>query len=104
METTVLYWLFALVLLVSELIFGKNLIAAMMKAQLTLPQPVWRKLNLSWSGFFAGMGGLNIYVAYNFSESAWVNFKLFGFMGIMLLFVLLQGLVLAKYMEEGEKP
>ena len=103
-KPTVLYWLFALVLLVSELFFGKNLIAAMMKAQLTLPQAVWRKLNLSWSGFFAGMGGLNIYVAYNFSESAWVNFKLFGFMGIMLVFVLLQGLMLAKYMEEGEKP
>lgn len=102
-KPTVLYWLFAVVLLVSELAFGKNLIAAMMKAQLELPQPVWRKLNLSWSGFFGGMGGLNLYVAYNYSEPTWVNFKLFGFLGIMFVFVLLQGLMLAKYVEEGDK-
>jgi intracellular septation protein len=102
-KPTVLYWLFAVVLLVSELVFGKNLIAAMMKAQIELPPPVWRKLNLSWAAFFAGMGALNLYVAYNFSEPTWVNFKLFGFLGIMLVFVLLQGLMLAKYMDEAEK-
>jgi intracellular septation protein len=92
------------VLLVSELAFHKNLIAAMMKAQIELPGPVWRNLNLSWSGFFGLMGGLNLYVAYNFSEATWVNFKLFGFLGIMLVFVLLQGLMLAKYVEQEDKP
>ena len=103
-KLTVLYWLFAILLLVAELIFGKNLIAAMMKEQIALPQPVWRKLNFSWATFFAGVGGLNLYVAYNYSEATWVNFKLFGFLGIMLVFVLLQGLMLAKYVEEGDKP
>ncbi len=103
-KPTVLYWLFAVVLLAAEYVFGKNLIAAMMKAQIELPPPVWRRLNLSWAVFFGGMGGLNLYVAYNFSEPAWVNFKLFGFLGIMLVFVLLQGLVLAKYIQEGDKP
>lgn len=103
-KPTVLYWLFAAVLLVSQLMFNKNLIASMMKAQIQLPTPVWRKLNLSWAAFFAGMGGLNLYVAYNYSEPTWVNFKLFGFLAIMFVFVLLQGLMLAKYMEEGDKP
>lgn len=103
-KPTVLYWLFAVVLLGAQLLFGKNLIAAMMKAQIKLPEPVWRKLNFSWAAFFGGMGGLNLYVAYNFSEPAWVNFKLFGFLGIMLVFVLLQALMLAKYVEEGERP
>ena len=103
-KPTVLYWLFAVVLLVAEYFFGRNLIAAMMKAQIELPKPVWRKLNLSWAAFFGGMGGLNLYVAYHFSEPTWVNFKLFGFLGIMLVFVLLQGVVLAKYIEEGDQP
>ncbi|MEJ5212047.1 MAG: septation protein A [Burkholderiales bacterium] len=102
-KPTVLYWLFAVVLLGADLLFGRNLIAAMMRQQIKLPESVWRRLNLSWAGFFALMGGLNLFVAYRFSEAAWVNFKLFGFLGIMLVFVLLQALMLAKYVEEGER-
>ncbi|MCL6556816.1 MAG: septation protein A [Burkholderiales bacterium] len=101
-KPTVLYWLFAVVLLAAERLFGRNLIAAMMKNQIKLPDAVWHRLNLSWATFFAFMGGLNLVVAYRFSEAAWVNFKLFGFLGIMLVFILLQGLMLAKYVEEGE--
>ena len=99
-KPTVLYWLFASVLLVSHVFFRKNLIRAMMEQQLTLPEAVWGRLNASWVAFFALMGGINLYVAFNFSTETWVNFKLFGFMGLMLVFVVLQGLMLGKYMED----
>jgi len=99
-KPTVLYWLFAGVLGVAEVAFGKNLIRSMMEHQVTLPDPVWARLNLSWIAFFVGMGALNLYVAYNFSTDAWVNFKLFGGMGLMLVFVVLQALFLARHIEE----
>ena len=97
-KPTVLYWLFGAVLAGGALT-GRNLIKAMMSQQIRLPEPVWARLNWSWVGFFAFMGAANLYVAYNYSESTWVSFKLFGGMGLMLLFVLAQGLVLARYME-----
>ncbi len=98
-KPTVLYWLFAAVLAGAALT-GRNLIKAMMSKQIALPEPVWAKLNWSWVGFFAFMGAANLFVAYNFSESAWVNFKLFGGLGLMLLFVLAQGVVLSRYAED----
>jgi intracellular septation protein len=99
-KPTVLYWLFAGVLAGGELLAGRNLLRALLGAQLELPEAAWRRLNLSWIGFFAFMGAANLLVAYNFSTDAWVNFKLFGGIGLMLLFVLAQGLVLAKYLQE----
>lgn len=96
-KPTVLYWLFASSFLVAEFGFGKNLIRTVMSKELQLPDPVWRKLLWSWIGFFALMGGVNLYVAFNYSTEAWVNFKLFGFMSMMFVFVIIQGLMLAKY-------
>lgn len=103
-KPTVLYWLFATVLLGSALLFKKNLIRNMLEAQVTLPEPLWMRLNLAWVAFFATMGGLNLYVAFHYSEADWVNFKLFGGMGLMLAFIVAQGLMLAKYVEENEIP
>jgi intracellular septation protein len=102
-KPTVLYWLFAAALAVAHLCFSKNLIRAMMGAQLSLPDPVWTRLLASWIAFFSVMGALNLIVAYNFSTDAWVNFKLFGGIGLMLVFVVLQGLMLARHIEE-KKP
>jgi intracellular septation protein len=99
-KPTILYWVFASVLLGSALLFRKNLIRAMLEAQVALPEPLWLRLNLAWVAFFTAMGALNLYVAYNFSEADWVNFKLFGGMGLMLAFIVAQGLVLAKYIPE----
>ncbi len=99
-KPTVLYWLFGAALAVAELAFRKNLIRAMMEAQVTLPEAVWGKLLASWIAFFALMGALNLAVAYNFSTDAWVNFKLFGGIGLMLAFILLQALMLARYIED----
>ncbi len=98
-KPTVLYWLFASVLAGGALA-GRNLIKAMMSKQIALPERVWARLSWSWVAFFALMGCANLYVAYNYSESTWVSFKLFGGMGLMLLFVLAQGLVLARYVED----
>jgi intracellular septation protein len=99
-KPTILYWCFATALLGSALLFKKNLIRAMLEAQVALPEPLWVRLNLAWVAFFAAMGGLNLYVAYHYSEADWVNFKLFGGMGLMLAFIVGQGLVLAKYIPE----
>jgi intracellular septation protein len=72
----------------------------MLGGQVRMPDFAWKRLNWSWIGFFAFMGAANLYVAYSFSTDAWVNFKLFGGMGMLLAFVLLQALVLARYIEE----
>jgi len=99
-KPTVLYWLFGAALAGGDLFFGKNLIRAMLSQQVDMPDPAWKKLNWSWVGFFAFMGLANLYVAFNFPTDTWVNFKLFGGLGLMLVFVLAQGMFLAKYVEE----
>jgi intracellular septation protein len=101
-KPTVLYWLFATVLLGSALLFKRNLIRGMLEQQVSLPEPLWMRLNLAWVAFFTTMGILNLYVANNYSEADWVNFKLFGGMGLMFAFIIAQGLLLAKYVEENE--
>lgn len=101
-KPTVLYWLFAVVLAGGAL-FGRNPIRAMLAEQITLPEPVWARLNLSWIAFFAIMGIANLYVAYAFSEETWVNFKLFGGMGAMLAFVLVQGLLISRHLPKEEE-
>ena len=99
-KPTILYWVFAVSLAFSALILKKNPMKAMLGEQLTLPEPVWSKVNLSWIAFFAVMGVLNLVIAFNFPTDTWVNFKLFGGMGLMLVFVLGQGMLLSKYIEE----
>jgi intracellular septation protein len=101
-KPTVLYWLLGMVLGGAPLMFGRNLIRAMLSEQVRLPDPVWSRLNWSWVGFFVFMGGLNLYVAYNYSTDLWVNFKLFGGMGLMLVFVVVQALFLARHVEDKQ--
>jgi intracellular septation protein len=101
-KPTVLYWIFALVLILSAALFGKNLIRAMLEAQIDAPDHVWSRLNLAWAVFFAGMGAANLFVALSFPTDIWVNFKLFGTMGLMLVFILAQGFWLNRYLTEPE--
>ncbi|MBB3256723.1 intracellular septation protein [Paraburkholderia bannensis] len=101
-KPTVLYWAFSVVLLVSQVAFGKNLIEAMMGKQISLPQRVWTQLNLVWSVFFALLGILNLFVAFHFSTDAWVDFKLFGATGILVVFIVGQSLWLSRHMKEEE--
>ena len=104
-KPTVLYWAFAVALGGGALIFKKNLIRTLLAGQLELPDHVWQRLNWSWCGFFTFMGFANLAVAFAFglSTDAWVNFKLFGGMGLMFVFAIAQGLFLSKYMEEKEE-
>lgn len=98
-KPTALYWVISGALLISQWL-GKNGIRKVLGDQLELPDHAWRQLNHAWAGFFAFMGGLNLWVAYNFSEAIWVNFKLFGGMGLIIVFAIAQSLYLAKYVEE----
>ncbi len=98
-KPTVLYWLFGAVLAGSALV-RRNLVRSVLSAEMRLPDAVWTGLNLSWVAFFAFMGAANLYVAYNYPTDLWVNFKLFGGMGLMLLFVVAQAFVLARYVED----
>jgi len=100
-KPTVLYWVFAVALAGAQLLMRKNPIRMMMGHQVDLPDAVWDKLNMAWAGFFAAMGALNLYVAFNFSTSAWVNFKMFGSIGLMIAFVVAQSMVLSKYMKDA---
>src|SRR6185503_808910 len=100
-KPTVLYWLFGAVLAGSALM-KRNLIRTVLSQEMQLPDAVWARLNLAWVAFFAFMGAANLYVAFNYPTDSWVNFKLFGGMGLMLLFVVGQALVLARYVEEKQ--
>ena len=101
-KPTVLYWLFGVALVVSASVFRRNLIRLMLSEQVQLPERLWARLNWSWVAFFAFMGAANLYVAYNYSTDLWVDFKLFGGTGLMVAFVVIQSLLLAKYV--ADKP
>jgi len=98
-KPTVVNWLFAVAFLVTAYVGERSLLQRMMCHAVTLPDAIWRRLNWAWIAFFAAMGVLNLVVAYQFSEDTWVKFKLFGLMGLTLLFVLAQAPYLAKHME-----
>lgn len=100
-KPTVLYWIFAAAIFGAAL-FGKNLIRTMMNSQMELPDAAWRQMNLSWGGFFAFMGIANLWVANHFSTDGWVNFKLYGSIVLMLVFVVIQSLMLSKYLDKEE--
>lgn len=99
-KPTVLYWLIATVLLASNQILKKNLIQAMLEKHMILPSLVWNRLNLGWVSFFVVMGCINLYVAFSFSVDTWVTFKLFGATGLMLVFVMMQVIMLGRYLKE----
>jgi len=100
-KPTILFWLFAGVL-AGAMMLGKNLIRTMLSAQLTLPDVVWTRLTLSWIAFFACLGVLNLYFAYYHSEAVWVNFKLFGDLGLTFVFLVAQLLVLSRYIDDKD--
>jgi intracellular septation protein len=95
-KPTIVNWLFAAAFLVSEFLSGPSIVQRMLGENVALDGPSWTKLNLMWVGFFVVAGALNIFVAYRFDEATWVNFKLFGLMGLTLLFALAQGVWIAR--------
>ena len=105
-KPTILYWLMGGVLLGGELFFKRNFLMNLMSAQLQLPDDIWRRLLFAWVFFFAAMGVVNLWVAFHFDTDTWVNYKLFGGIGLMLVFVLAQALYLGRHvkLEETDKP
>ena len=98
-KPSVLYWAMGLAFWISQVIFQKNLLQTLIGKQLQLPTSVWQRLNFAWIAFFGLMGLLNLYVAYTYSISTWFTFKAFGATGLMLLFMLAQGMYLSKHIQ-----
>lgn len=99
-KPTAVNWLFALVFLGVHLVTGKSVLERMLGEQVRLPNAIWSRLNWAWVGFFIFSGLANIYVAYNFEEATWVDFKLFGMLGMTIVFIIAQSLYLSKHAEE----
>ncbi|STX51625.1 intracellular septation protein [Legionella busanensis] len=102
-KPTGIYWLTALVFLLSPVFATKPLIQKIMDSNISLPTKIWYRLNYAWSFFFIIMGTANIYVAYHYDTNVWVNFKLFGGAGLTLIFVFLQALYLTRHVLDKEK-
>lgn len=103
-KPTIVNWLFAVGFLATQFIGDKTVVERLMGSSMELPKAIWSRLNLAWVVFFIAVGIVNLYVAYNFSEEVWVDFKLFGMLGLTLLFIILQGLYIAKHAKEPEAP
>ncbi|MAZ77637.1 MAG: septation protein A [Legionellaceae bacterium] len=99
-KPTVINWLFALLFFVTQYVGKQPLIEMMFQGKVQLPDPIWRRLNWLWIGFFTFVGFANIYVAYHYSTNTWVNFKLFGVLGLTVVFIVIQAFYLAKHMRE----
>jgi intracellular septation protein len=94
LKPTMLYGLFSVALIAGQLVFKKNGMKGILGKQVELPEKTWASLNLSWGLFFAVLGCVNLYVAHHFSTDTWVNFKLFGIMGLLVVFSIAQGVVI----------
>ncbi|ADE15402.1 Intracellular septation protein A [Nitrosococcus halophilus Nc 4] len=101
-KPTVVNWLFGLAFLASQIFTRKPLVQRMMSTAITLPTSLWKRLNIAWVIFFLASGLANLYVAYQFTEAVWVNFKLFGMLGLTLLFVVGQAFYLTRYLNPSE--
>lgn len=100
-KPSILYVLFAGSLVAGRLVWQRNFVRALLGKQIELPDPVWERLLWVWSGFFALLAAANLFVAYRFSTDTWVNFKLFGLMGLTLAFVLGIGVWLSQHIKEA---
>jgi len=99
-KPTAVNWLFALAFIVAQVFSNKSLLERMMGEHIHLPDAIWFKLNIAWVLFFIGSGFANLYVAFNFDEATWVNFKLFGLLGLTIVFIIGQSIYLAKHAKE----
>ena len=102
-KPTLLYWIFAVVLIGANLFAKKNIIKSMMGKEISLPETIWNKLNIAWAIFFTGLGVLNLYVAFNYSIDTWASFKLFGTMALMFVFIIGQSLAINKHIINEDK-
>ena len=102
-KPTIVNWLFGLAFLGSQFIGKKPVVQRLMEKGIQLPSRIWRQLNFAWFVFFAVMGSLNLYVAFNYSEATWVDFKLFGMLGLTFVFILAQGIYMSRFMPKDSE-
>lgn len=102
-KPSVINWIIASVFLFSQWLGKQTMVEKMMGKHMSLPSFIWRRLNLGWSFFFLTLGFLNLYVIYHFNTDTWVNFKLFGILGLTVIFVILQAMYLAHHLPPQEK-
>lgn len=98
-KPTILYWVFATVLIGGQWIWRRNLLSTLLTAELDLPEFVWNRLLVAWASFFLLLGAANLFAAYSWTTDAWVNFKTFGLMGATLAFSLATGAYMARYLK-----
>jgi len=101
-KVTIAQWLFAVVFIGSQYIGKASIIKRMMGKAISLPENIWVQLNFAWASFFIFVGIVNLYIAYNYDFSTWVDFKLFGVFGLMLAFIIIQTLYISRYMKEEQ--
>ncbi|MFZ7199008.1 septation protein A [Avibacterium gallinarum] len=101
-KVTVVYALFALALIISQVIFKKPLIQQLLGKEIQLPDTVWNKLNLGWAGFFLFCMILNIIISQYFSDDLWVDFKTFGIIGLSLIATVATGVYIYRYLPKTE--
>jgi intracellular septation protein len=97
-KPSIVSWAFALAFLISHFIGKKSILARLLDKEVQLPAPIWQRLNISWILFFTFMGILNLIVVYNFSTEIWVYFKLFGTLGLTVVFIIIQALYIGKHL------
>ena len=102
-KPTALYWLLALGALITHYVGKKPFIQHLLETNIVLPSHLWSSLNRNWIIFFILMGAINLWVAYTFNTNTWVNFKLFGLLGMTFLFIVAQAIYLARYIHSDEK-
>jgi intracellular septation protein len=100
-KPTALYGLMAAGLVLAPRITRRNPLQALLGAQIQLPEPVWRRLTHAWVIFFIGLATLNLYVAHTYPLDIWVDFKLFGTLGLTLLFIIIQALWMSRHLKEA---
>ena len=98
-KVSIIYWILSIAFLASQWFGKKNLIQRMLDQKITLPNQIWLRLNLLWALYFLTIGFINIYVAYHFSTETWVNFKLFGMLGLLIIFMIIQGAYLMRHIK-----
>ena len=101
-KPTVLYTFMGVALAFALFVLKKNFLKIMLGAQMSLPDSVWRNLTLAWVAYSLFMAALNAYVAYFYTTEQWVNFKLWGY-AFPLVFLLAQGLYIAKYIDTSKQ-
>lgn len=99
-KVTILYWVFALILLGSHLFTPKCVMEYMLAGKINVPTPILKRANYAWGIFFIWFGCLNLYIVYNYSQKVWVYFKMFGAMGILLIASLIFALYVSRHMTE----